>query len=110
MAYGLGRPWRRTADDNYVTARWCYHEDLNIDFFWLAVRCLEKYLKAALLMNGRPVFTYQHDIVRLYAAVKPLAPELLPDMLAKPGDMPPQSLPPRLRAPATTFTERANAS
>lgn len=77
-----------TADDNYVTARWCYHEDLNIDFFWLAVHCLEKYLKAALLMNGRPVLTYQHEVVRLYAAVKPLAPELLPHMLAKPDDMP----------------------
>ena len=35
-----------TADDNYINARWCFHENLNVDFFWLAVHCLEKYLKA----------------------------------------------------------------
>jgi hypothetical protein len=26
-----------TADDNYINARWCFHENLNVDFFWLAV-------------------------------------------------------------------------
>jgi hypothetical protein len=40
-----------TADDNYVAARWCYLDGLNIDFFWLSVHSLEKYLKAALLLN-----------------------------------------------------------
>jgi len=77
-----------TADDNYVAARWCFHEGLNVDFFWLAVHCIEKYLKAALLLNGHTSKSYRHNIIKLYQAVKPLAPELLPDDLNKPETMP----------------------
>jgi hypothetical protein len=36
----------RTADENYVTARWCAINQLNTDFLWLSVHALEKYLKA----------------------------------------------------------------
>jgi hypothetical protein len=79
----------QTADDNYVTARWCFYTDLDIDFFWLATHCLEKYLKAALLLNERPAKTYGHDIEKLYAAVTPLAPELLPATLKVPDGLPP---------------------
>ncbi|WP_024342605.1 hypothetical protein [Bradyrhizobium japonicum] len=39
----------RTADENYVTARWCANNRLNTDFLWLAVHALEKYLKAVLV-------------------------------------------------------------
>jgi hypothetical protein len=42
----------RTADENYIAARWCAINRLNTDFLWLAVHALEKYLKAALLVNG----------------------------------------------------------
>jgi HEPN domain-containing protein len=42
----------RTADENYITARWCANNQLNTDFLWLAVHALEKYLKAVLLVNG----------------------------------------------------------
>ncbi|MGY4617264.1 hypothetical protein ACVWZ4_002491 [Bradyrhizobium sp. USDA 4472] len=81
----------RTADDNYVLARWCFHQSMNVDFFWLAVHALEKYLKAILLLNGMSSKgigskQYQHNIVDLYAAVAPLAPELLPADLNKPDD------------------------
>lgn len=44
-----------TADDNYVLARW---QHLNVDFFWLAVHALEKYLKAVLLLNGKSAKPY----------------------------------------------------
>jgi hypothetical protein len=77
-----------TADDNYITARWCFHQDLNVDFFWLAVHCLEKYLKASLLLNAKPATGYGHEIVKLYDSVKLLAPELLPEQLIKPENMP----------------------
>ncbi len=77
-----------TADQNYVLARWSFHQHLNVDFFWLAVHSVEKYLKAALLINGKSAKTYGHDITRLYAAVTPLAPELFPTALTKPGLMP----------------------
>lgn len=80
-----------TADDNYVLARWSFHQRLNVDFFWLAVHCLEKYLKAVLLLNGENSTGYSHDLPRLYEAVKQLAPELLPSILKKPeARMPPE--------------------
>jgi hypothetical protein len=37
-----------TADDNYVLARWCFHQHLNVDFYWLAVHALEKLFPAVL--------------------------------------------------------------
>lgn len=77
----------RTADENYVTSRWCAINRLNTDFLWLAVHALEKYLKAVLLVNGRSSKRYSHDIVRLYAEVKTLAGPLLPDNLTKPADL-----------------------
>ena len=63
-----------TADDNYIAARWCFHQNLNVDFFWLAVHCVEKYLKASLLLNGENVKKQSHDIVKMFPAVKALAP------------------------------------
>ena len=35
-----------TADQYYITARWAYQNELNIDFFWLATHAMETYLKA----------------------------------------------------------------
>lgn len=75
----------RTADENYVTARWCAINRLTTDFLWLAVNALEKYLKAALLVNGRTTRGYGHDIVCLYAAVKEFAGPLLPERLERPA-------------------------
>ena len=67
----------KTADDNYVTARWCFHQNLNVDFFWLAVHCVEKYLKAVLLFNGRTAkLKHGHDISKLYADVLKFADDL----------------------------------
>ena len=76
----------KTADENYVTARFCFAYGLDVDFFWVAVHALEKYLKAALLLNGKSCKnhivsgkpkSYGHNIIDLYAAVQPLAPELI---------------------------------
>lgn len=77
-----------TADDNYTLARWCFQQKLNVDFFWLAVHCLEKYFKAVLLMNGLSSQGYSHRIVDLYEAVRPLAPELLISEFKRPDNMP----------------------
>ena len=86
----------KTADDNYVTARWCFAYGLNVDFFWLGVHALEKYLKAALLLNGRSAKgyilgtkekKYGHNIVKLYTDVQRLAPELLPPQLVQPTEI-----------------------
>ncbi|QYE37213.1 HEPN domain-containing protein (plasmid) [Polymorphobacter sp. PAMC 29334] len=77
----------RTADENYITARWCVINDLNTDFLWLSVHALEKYLKSVLLVNGKSSKSYGHDIVKLYAEVKTLAGDLLPDKLEKPVNL-----------------------
>ncbi len=74
-----------TADDNYVAARWCYSQSLFIDFNWLAVHALEKYLKAVVLLNGGSARKFSHNIVKLYAAVRPIAGDLLPANLDKPS-------------------------
>ena len=86
-----------TADDNYVAARWCFVEGLNVDYLWLGVHALEKYMKAALLLNGRSGKGYLdgdgklrhfgHDIVALYECVKAFASDLLPNNLAQPGGL-----------------------
>ena len=88
----------KTADENYVTARLCFTHGLDVDFFWEAVHALEKYFKAALLLNGQSgksrmvggkQKSYGHNIVELFTAVQPLAPELLPTKLARPNGINP---------------------
>ena len=86
-----------TADDNYIAARWCFVEGLNVDYFWLSVHALEKYMKAALLLNGRSSKEYvalngkprqySHDITALYDQVGTFASDLLPGNLSKPGEL-----------------------
>ena len=86
-----------TAGDNYITARWCFVEGLSADYFWLAVHALEKYMKAALLLNGRSGKNYRddagkcqpfgHDIVVLHKHVKSFASDLLPSKLEKPDEL-----------------------
>jgi HEPN domain-containing protein len=63
----------RTADENYITARWCALNRLQTDFFWLGAHALEKYMKAVLLVNGRTVKEYGHDILRLHAEISEFA-------------------------------------
>jgi HEPN domain-containing protein len=77
----------RTADENYIAARWCAINRLNTDFAWLAVHALEKYLKAVLLYNGKPAKMQGHKIVELYEEVKLLAAPLLPTNLTKPPSL-----------------------
>jgi hypothetical protein len=78
-----------TADHNYVLARWSFHHDLNVDFFWLAVHSIEKYLKALLLLNGKSARNYSHNIVALYTTATEIAPELFPAVLVKPDEQMP---------------------
>lgn len=77
----------KTADENYVVARWCSRHRLETDFFWLAAHSLEKYMKAALLLNERSAKKYGHDIEKLYEDVRSLAPELLPSTLVCPPEI-----------------------
>jgi hypothetical protein len=73
-----------TADENYITSRWCFFSGFYTDFFWLAVHALEKYLKAALLLNGYTSKKFKHNIVELYYGVKLIGGDLLPSILRAP--------------------------
>jgi hypothetical protein len=77
----------RTADENYVAARWCNAQRLHTDFFWLGTHALEKYMKAVLLYNGRSVKRYGHDVLRLYSSVHTIGKSLLPVTLKKPSNL-----------------------
>ena len=80
----------KTADQTYVVARMCYLNMLALDFCWNAAHAVEKYLKAALLMNGRSSIknhkgkSYVHDIEVLFDEVHSFASELIPTNLKKP--------------------------
>ena len=86
----------KTADENYIVARGCSFYSLETDFFWLAAHCLEKYMKAVLLLNERSAkqyvkagkkTLYGHDIEKHYEDIRPLAPELLPNKLLCPKEL-----------------------
>jgi hypothetical protein len=86
----------KTADENYIVARGCSFYGLETDFFWLAAHCLEKYMKAALLLNEQSAkecvengkkTRYRHDIDKLYENIRHLAPELLPERLMCPKEL-----------------------
>ena len=73
-----------TADENYIAARWCAANGLYNDFYWLAVHCLEKYLKAVLLLNGRAVKIQAHKITDLFSEVKNVAGKLVINQFIRP--------------------------
>src|SRR5258707_304000 len=58
-----------TADQDYVLARWAAINRLDVNFFWLGLQSVEKYLKAILLFNGQSAKRYGHNIPRLYAEI-----------------------------------------
>ena len=83
-----------TADQNYVVARWCFQRNLALDFLWNPTHCLEKIMKAVLLLNGQSGIKaageqkpYGHDLERLFTEVSALAGDLLPDLLIKPTEI-----------------------
>jgi hypothetical protein len=73
-----------TADENYITARWCASNALHTDFLWLAFHSIEKYLKAALLLNGKNIQRSRHDIVSLFSDFCMALGEFAPIVLKKP--------------------------
>jgi hypothetical protein len=85
----------RTADENYITARWCAANGLETDFFWNAVHSLEKYMKAVLLANGNPADKYGHDIIKMHDEIHKFAADVLSTDLSKPVNLPPDLWLPR---------------
>jgi hypothetical protein len=72
-----------TGDQDYILARWAAINRLDINFFWLGLQAVEKYLKAILLLNGQKA-KYRHDVEPLYKAVLGLDSSLTFGRLTKP--------------------------
>lgn len=74
----------RSADENYITARWCHLNELWIDFGWMGAQTIEKYLKAILLINGGVALKQNHNLMQLYDEVYDIVQDsdLLPPHLA----------------------------
>ena len=78
------------ADQNYVVARWAYHNGLFLDYFWNACQAIEKYLKGSLLLNEECLLRnngknrYGHNLCNLFSAVQRYADDLFPGELEKP--------------------------
>jgi len=62
------------ADQDYLSARWAFSNGLFQSFYNSAGQSLEKYLKAALLLQDQSARNYGHALDRLYAAVSRLDP------------------------------------
>lgn len=62
--------FRNIADQDYITARWCYKSRLSIQFCWMAQQCVEKYLKAILLFNKQSATGLNHNIINAVQRLK----------------------------------------
>lgn len=55
-----------TADEDYLQARFLALHGQQRSFYWSACQCIEKYLKAILLLSGESVKNFSHDISNLF--------------------------------------------
>lgn len=76
-----------TADETYIVARWCAIQMLSSDFIWNAIHALEKYMKAAILLNGGSAKQIGHNIELAYKELEKLTDGLLPTEIQKPKDL-----------------------
>jgi hypothetical protein len=73
-----------TADQDYILARWAAINGCDINFLWLGLQAVEKYLKAILLFNGQRAKGYGHNVQRLHDDVLILNSSLTFEPLTKP--------------------------
>jgi hypothetical protein len=59
-----------TADGDYLAARWAWDNGRFYNFCWSASQCVEKYLKAALLYDGRSSKGFGHNLNSLFNEVR----------------------------------------
>ena len=57
------------ADEDYITARWCFQNGNFNHFYWCCAQAIEKYFKAILLFRDQSVSKLKHDLNQLFALV-----------------------------------------
>lgn len=74
------------ADGNYLAARWAYDNGLFHQFYWDAAQCVEKLLKATLLLNDCSVKDHKHhQLVELFNAFLTIdADKIFPEIIQMP--------------------------
>jgi HEPN domain-containing protein len=70
----------KTADEDYLLARWCYFNDMHRQFFWHAAQATEKYLKASLVLNDHSIKDISHQLSESFKRVKVYGNEFLPSL------------------------------
>jgi len=61
-----------TEDQEYVSARWAFDNGIFYSCYTQSAQAIEKYMKAALLLNDVDTKKYGHDLVRLWDDIKQL--------------------------------------
>ncbi len=74
-----------TADMNYVGARAAFFERRDHDFWWLTLHAVEKYLKAALLINGGTANQPNHNLETLLGRLQAIDSRLVPPPFTPPS-------------------------
>jgi len=74
----IWRMYRDAGDHDYLLARFSARSNLLYQFWWNAQQAVEKYLKAALMLNGRPVNKYGHKLVEMFNEAQGFSDGLLP--------------------------------
>ena len=73
-----------TADHNYILARWSFLHHLHRDFYWNSLHCLEKYLKASLVLNGISVSNQSHAIHEMFQIFFEYSKDIIPSIIIPP--------------------------
>ncbi|WP_424927217.1 hypothetical protein [Amaricoccus tamworthensis] len=68
-------------------ARWLVINGFHGDFFWQAAQCLEKYLKAALLVNETDVSRFGHNLTQLFETLSTKMPGYVAAEFCKPEQL-----------------------
>ncbi|RSE16797.1 HEPN domain-containing protein [Escherichia coli] len=57
------RSFRDMADQDYLTARICFKNNLPFQFLWMSQQAIEKYIKCILIFNRIPVKNIGHNLI-----------------------------------------------
>ncbi|UNK55616.1 HEPN domain-containing protein [Rahnella aceris] len=64
------RSFRDIADQDYLTARLCFRNNLMFQFLWMSQQSIEKYIKGILLFNQVPVLDINHNLIKGLEKIK----------------------------------------
>lgn len=85
--HSIWRMYRDAADHDYLLARFSARSNLLYQFWWNAEQAIEKYLKAALLLNGISTLEHGHKLEKMFKIAQGFSGDLLPVILCPPREV-----------------------